>query len=69
MQAAHTLFAAEGPTDDLVEQTRDRLRDLDAEAGAGRCGDAYRVAVCAGLDELTLAGTLVVYQMLTASCI
>lgn len=69
VEAARTLFATEGPTDALVEQTRDRLLDLDAGAGAQRCGDAYRVAVCDGLDELTLAGTLVVYQMLTASCI
>lgn len=63
------LFQAGSPSDDLVEQTRSDLEDLDVLASAGGCGEGYRVAVCDGLDELTLAGTLVIYQMLTARCI
>jgi hypothetical protein len=66
---ARLLFEAERPTDALFEQSRAEFEELDLLAGAGGCGDAYRLAVCDGLDELTRSGTLVVYQMLTASCI
>lgn len=67
--ATKTLFESDAPSDSLVEQTRSRLEDLDVFATAEACGESYRVAVCDGLDELTLSGTLVIYQMLTASCI
>lgn len=69
VDATRRLFATDAPSDVLLEATNSRLTELDSFAAAGGCGESYRVGVCDGLDELTLSGTLVIYQMLTASCI
>lgn len=66
---ARSLFEANPPDDAVFEQSEAEFEEVDLLAGAAGCGDAYRVAVCDGLDELTRSGTLVIYQMLTARCI
>jgi hypothetical protein len=66
---ATELFTASPPSDAVVDQSRSRFEELDLLAGAAGCGDDYRGAVCDGLDDLTLSGTLVIYPMVTAQCI
>lgn len=70
IRTARRLFSTEGtPSDQVVDSSLARFQELDQIAGAAGCGPEYIDGVCAGLDELTAEGLLVIYPLTTAQCL
>jgi hypothetical protein len=67
---ARRMFDVEGtPPDALVDEVQARLAEFDGIAGAAGCGEEYLRGVCAGLDDLTHEGLLVILPLTTAQCL
>jgi hypothetical protein len=70
VRRARVLFDRQGsPPDALVDRVRARLTEFDTIASTAGCGEEYVTGVCAGLDELTQQGILVILPLTTAQCL
>jgi hypothetical protein len=70
VRRARTMFVTNGtPSDQLVDEVRDRLAEFDQIAATAGCGPEYVTGVCEGLDALTQEGILVIMPLTTAQCL
>jgi hypothetical protein len=70
VRRARVLFDRQGsPPDALVDRTRARLEEFDTIATTAGCGQEYVTGVCAGLDQLSQQGILVILPLTTAQCL